>query len=321
MPQLTPRRRNQVAGMLAANMGVCEFVLCARISSVVDLGKPENLHGLAERIAAAESVSFLSSQMLLLQPYLESLLAQRQTSRPQGYHQPQGTPSHAARHFLTQFYSQTVNVADELRRPIYLCVSKNAVNIRQILNLMSQVDWEVPDVMSEHSSYIDILLRELQVFAMRLEEVGSRVPVPSSVHIVLWQQVIALVCDTFVEGFANAGRHCSNGGRGLMQLDFTQFLSKVEVILGSSNSGGCRGRGVQGNTWRNCIFGSNKGRVEAYVKAFYQPETGLEQWIRDHGMEYSTKQLTALVGCVSQNNKKSRQRLMNIIEEMDRSGR
>ncbi|KAG8235799.1 hypothetical protein J437_LFUL015838 [Ladona fulva] len=28
MPQLTPRRRNQVAGMLAANMGVCEIARC-----------------------------------------------------------------------------------------------------------------------------------------------------------------------------------------------------------------------------------------------------------------------------------------------------
>lgn len=299
-------------------------VLCAHISPVVDLSKPEYLYGLAERIAAAESVSFLSSQMLLLQPYLESLLSQRQISRSQsGYHPPkQGTPSHAARHFLTQFYSQTVNVADELRRPIYMCVSKNAINLRQILSLMAQVDWEVPDVMSQHSSYIDILLRELQIFAMRLEEVGSRVPLPSSVHVVLWQQVIGLVCDTFVEGFSNAGRHCSNGGRGLMQLDFTQFLSKVEGILAGSALGGCRSRGgMQGNSWKASVFGTNKERVEAYVKAYYQPENGFEIWIRDHGMEYSQKQLLSLVSCVCQNSKKSRQRLINIVEDMDRGGR
>ncbi|XP_046386382.1 syndetin isoform X2 [Ischnura elegans] len=135
-------------------------VQCAHLSPVVDLSKPENLYGLAERIAAAESVSFLSSQFLLLQPYLESLLLSppRQTQRgAQSYHH--ATPSHTARHFLTQFYSQTVNVADELRRPIYLCVSKGAVNLRQLLTQMAQVNWEVPDVMSQHSSYIDILLR------------------------------------------------------------------------------------------------------------------------------------------------------------------
>ncbi|XP_071454406.1 syndetin [Hetaerina americana] len=286
-------------------------VLHAHLSPVVELSKPENLYGLAERIAAAESVSFLSSQFLLLQPYLESLLlppptlASRATPHRGGQSCYQhGTPSHTARHFLTQFYSQTVNVADELRRPIYLCVSKGAVNLRQILGLMAQVNWEVPDVMSQHSPYIDILLRELQIFAMRLEGVASRVPLPSSVHLILWQQVVGLVCDTFVEGFASAGRHCSNGGRGLMQLDFTQFLTKVESILG--------GEGVGGGT---------KERVEAYVKAFYQPEAGLELWIKEHGSQYSQKQLVSLVSCVCQNSKKSRQRLLGLIEDIDRGGR
>lgn len=43
---------------------------------LVDLGKPETLHGLAERIVAVESLVFLSKQYLFLQEYLDYLVPQ-----------------------------------------------------------------------------------------------------------------------------------------------------------------------------------------------------------------------------------------------------
>lgn len=65
-----------------------EKIAKPRLSSIVDLSKPEKLHGLAERIVAVESAIFLSKQYELLQGYLESLV-----------------PS-ANRIILQQFYSQ-----------------------------------------------------------------------------------------------------------------------------------------------------------------------------------------------------------------------
>lgn len=44
------------------------------LSPIVDLTKPEQLHGLAERISAVESLIFLSKQYEYLQGYLEHLL-------------------------------------------------------------------------------------------------------------------------------------------------------------------------------------------------------------------------------------------------------
>jgi len=55
--------------------------------------------------------------------------------------------------------SQTVAVTAELRRPVYMCVSACAVDFRGILSLMAKVNWEVKEVMSQHSQYVDILLR------------------------------------------------------------------------------------------------------------------------------------------------------------------
>jgi hypothetical protein len=59
-------------------------------------------------------------------------------------------------------YLQTVTATAELRHPVYTCVSASAVNFKVILALMAKVDWEVKEVMSEHSQYVDILLRVRQ---------------------------------------------------------------------------------------------------------------------------------------------------------------
>lgn len=58
-------------------------------------------------------------------------------------------------------------------------------------------------------------------------------------------------------------KKCSNGGRALMQLDFTQFLSKFEKISSM--------RPIP-----------HKEYVENYVKAYYLPESELEKWIKEH---------------------------------------
>jgi hypothetical protein len=64
--------------------------------------------------------------------------------------------------------------------------------------------------------------------------------------------------------FSNA-KKCSNGGRGLMQLDFTHFLSKLEKLTSI--------RPIPG-----------RGYVEHYIKAYYLPEAALESWVREHNV-------------------------------------
>lgn len=46
-----------------------------------------------------------------------------------------------------------------MRYPIYMSVVAQAFDLRQILISMLKINWEVKDVMSQHNSYIDIILR------------------------------------------------------------------------------------------------------------------------------------------------------------------
>lgn len=111
------------------------------LSSIVNLTQPEKIHGLTKRVIAVESLVFLGQQYEILRPYLEHLVA---------------SPCHG---FLHQFYSQTVASATDLRKPVYMAAASQAFDVGSILNMMAKVNWEVRDVMSQHSNYIDSLLR------------------------------------------------------------------------------------------------------------------------------------------------------------------
>jgi len=66
----------------------------------------------------------------------------------------------------------------------------------------------------------------------------------------------------FVSRFSNA-KKCSNGGRALMQLDFTQLKSKFEKV-----------------TLLRPM--PHREYVELYIKAYYLPENSFEEWIKEH---------------------------------------
>ena len=62
-------------------------------------------------------------------------------------------------------------------------------------------------------------------------------------------------------------RKCTNEGRALMQLDLRQFQLKVEGLT--------RLRPLP-----------DAALVETYIKAFYLPESSLDQWVRQHTVIY-----------------------------------
>ncbi|XP_033950053.1 syndetin-like [Pseudochaenichthys georgianus] len=215
----------------------------------------------------------------------------------------------AKKPFLQQFYSQTVSTASELRKPIYWIVAAKAIDYEQMLLLMAGVKWDIREIMSQHNVYVDVLLKEFEQFNKRLEDVSRHVRIPLPVSNVLWEHCIRLANRTLVEGYANV-KKCSNEGRALMQLDFQQFLMKLEKLTDL--------RPIP-----------DKEFVETYIKAYYLTENDMEQFIKnpqgetggmEDGSEYSMKQLANLVNvCLGSHiNKKARQKLLAAIDDIDR---
>nr|XP_019585269.1 PREDICTED: syndetin isoform X1 [Rhinolophus sinicus] len=261
-----------------------EKVPSPHLSHLVILTSGDTLYGLAERVVATESLVFLAEQFEFLQPHLDAVMPA--VKKP----------------FLQQFYSQTVSTASELRKPIYWIVAGKAIDYEQMLLLMANVKWDVKEIMSQHNIYVDALLKEFEQFNRRLNEVSKRVRIPLPVSNILWEHCIRLANRTIVEGYANV-KKCSNEGRALMQLDFQQFLMKLEKLTDI--------RPIP-----------DKEFVETYIKAYYLTENDMERWIKEH-REYSTKQLTNLVNvCLGSHiNKKARQKLLAAIDDIDRPKR
>uniref|UniRef100_A0A8D1KLH4 VPS50 subunit of EARP/GARPII complex n=1 Tax=Sus scrofa TaxID=9823 RepID=A0A8D1KLH4_PIG len=233
-----------------------EKVPSPHLSHLVVLTSGDTLYGLAERVVATESLVFLAEQFEFLQPHLDAVMPA--VKKP----------------FLQQFYSQTVSTASELRKPIYWIVAGKAIDYEQMLLLMANVKWDVKEIMSQHNIYVDALLKEFEQFNMRLNEVSKKVRIPLPVSNILWEHCIRLANRTIVEGYANV-KKCSNEGRALMQLDFQQFLMKLEKLTDI--------RPIP-----------DKEFVETYIKAYYLTENDMERWIKEHRVR-AEKQLIKFV--------------------------
>lgn len=192
---------------------------------------------------------------------------------------------------------KVVSIASDLRKPSYMWVTVKCVQYEQVVSLMSTTQWNIREILSMHNTYVDLLLRELQIFSMRFTEVFQNqllgINKPKEVYNLLWENILRLSNRTFIEGFSQA-KKCSNEGRALMQLDYQQFLTKVESLT----------------TIRPI---PEKELVEEYIKAFYLTEPALIEWIKTR-KEYNPKQIIGLINCITNDNKKMRARLMAVIE-------
>jgi len=101
---------------------------------------------------------------------------------------------------VAQLIDQAVIVSEGLRRLALAGVSCRAIDYQSTITRMESVNWEVKELMSQHSPYVDILLRELQVFAMKVESVSARVHLPLPVLGILWEQIFKFCCRAFVDG-------------------------------------------------------------------------------------------------------------------------
>lgn len=128
---------------------------------------------------------------------------------------------------------------------------------------------------------------------MRLEEMSQSMTIPKNS---LWDSYCHVICHVLVEGYSNA-KKCSAAGRALMQLDFTHFLSVLELLSGMKHP-------------------VHQQYVDQYLKAFYLGSS-LEEFITTQ-KSYSSKHLIGLINCAC-NDKKTRQKLLSLIENSNDS--
>ena len=205
---------------------------------------------------------------------------------------------------------------------------------------MNTVKWNLKDIPSIHSPYVDEFIREISLFCGKycemlqredlhhiLYKTSSKEPsentteqldltlfplikleqISNRVGTCLWECLIRIINRCFVEGFSSS-KKCTNEGRALMQLDYQQFLSNFERIL-------------QQNFFKDStknvkpLLGTEKDLVEEYIKAYYLTEVIFIDWIRQRN-DYTTEQVHSLISCISNDNRKLKNSLLAAIDEV-----
>ncbi len=224
-----------------------------------------------QRIVAAESLFFLSKQLENLFPLIERY------SNPNGNTQIDQntlTTLNADNKQLINYSNILNEIITKIKSPIYLYVARYAIDYSLVLDSISKINWDLNEILSQHNQYVDMLLRQIKQFQQDIESLKEQFILPSlSKKIVnsLLEETLKLVMKVLVDGYSSV-KKCSNEGRALMQLDFQQLIVKLEKICGSEL------RPIP-----------NKDFVEAYIKAYYLPDSSIEQWIKDHPVSFYSK--------------------------------
>ncbi|CDW57897.1 DUF2451 domain containing protein [Trichuris trichiura] len=200
---------------------------------------------------------------------------------------------HAKRACVVQFNAQTLKLVPQMRNFVYGIVARKAVNCHGIAERIANADWDLTELMSQHSAYVDDVIKELVAFNKQLHMINAVVKISKESHKILWQVCTEKIFNILVEGFAGV-KKSSAEGRALMQLDFQHLLMNIARLSGF--------RAVPGKEF-----------VENFIKVYYVPEASMEQWIVDNRNKYSNKQLESVINTSVHLSLKTRQRLFSLL--------
>lgn len=177
-------------------------------------------------------------------------------------------------------YQAMLNEIPKIREPIYLFVANMAFDWTQMFEMVARVNWDLHEILSQHNAYVDMLLRQMQKMIADIEGLGGDERLPMSRNLVsaFVREALKLIMRRLVEAYSTV-KKCSNEGRALMQLDFQQLIVKLEKL--------CDVRPIP-----------DKDYVEAYIKAYYLPDSSIEKWISDHPVSF-------ILSCLFNNEKKN----------------
>ncbi|CAF0856483.1 unnamed protein product [Brachionus calyciflorus] len=233
--------------------------------------REEYLNCINQRIIAAESLIYLSKQLEDLFPLIEKYL-------------PQKNVQNAEINNL-EIYTNILKETWKIRAPIYLYIARTSIDYNQLLESISRVNWDLDEILSMHNSYVDILLRQVDDLIKDVQSLKDLIPLNRKILNAILEESLKLIMKVLVDGYASV-KKCSNEGRALMQLDFQQLVVKLEKL--------CDIRPVP-----------DKDYVEAYIKAYYLPDSVIEKWTKEH-TEYQPRHIVSLLGIMSQVTKKTR---------------
>eukprot|EP00850_Spirogloea_muscicola_P020911 SM000230S07347 [mRNA] locus=s230:163380:172549:+ [translate_table: standard] len=233
-----------------------------------------NLNGLREMCVASNSAMWLADMLKRWRPHLQQLLP------------------YEALPALDHFFARTVDAVPDLREHLNKTLTRAMMNIGWYAEKIAAVRWEVKDLGMDHNTYVDLLLADFKLFALKLQNSGVSV----EVQVQLREYGIDEIAAVMVEGFSRV-RRCTNEGRALMSLDLQVLINGLHALAPAQSKPSLQ-------------------TVENYIKAFYLPETEYLHWARTHS-EYSKAQITGLINLVASTYNWKRKTRLDLLEKIE----
>jgi len=247
-----------------------------------------NLYGLPQRSVATEALACFGDELKRLKPILRSAL-----------------PADVGHAKLDGFFIHSVDAVPDLREHVYAHVARQLVSLAWLPEAVGDADggiasfkdgkYEVKSLDGcDTSPWANKLVAEFKAFGTRLVACDMAPEAAGA----MWDNATAAAAEQLLHGLARV-RKCTPEGRALMAMDVQSVASSIKRMAPAAAKPELAMRAV-----------------DAYVKAFYVPETDFVTWVQTHP-EYSAAQVNALVGQIAHGFKWSRQQKQDMLTRIE----
>ncbi|KAF8561878.1 hypothetical protein P879_07247, partial [Paragonimus westermani] len=162
---------------------------------------------------------------------------------------------------------------------------------------VAAIKWTSKDVASVPSPFVKQLhLSVFLPFSNAIQMLKKRLGLCENSKSIIWNALLTYVGSLLLNAFAQI-QLCSEEGRSQMLLD-------VQSIA------------VMAETESKIRPYPKLDHVIEYIQAFYVPVHEWEHWLTNTGIKYTRPQLTGLAHCIARGDRRQRQRLLNIINQV-----
>lgn len=193
---------------------------------------------------------------------------------------------------VEDFFSQLVNSVPDLTEHIHRTTAKLLLHINGYIDRIANAKWEVKELGMEHNGYVDLLLGEFKHYKTRIVHGG----IHKEVQDLLLEYGVEIVAETLIEGLSRVKR-CTDEGRALMSLDLQVLINGLQHFASANVK-------------------PKLQIVEAFIKAYYLPETEYVHWARAHP-EYTKSQIVGLVNLVATMKGWKRKTRLEVLEKIE----
>ncbi|KAK1267369.1 hypothetical protein QJS04_geneDACA000243 [Acorus gramineus] len=193
---------------------------------------------------------------------------------------------------VEDFFLNLVDSVPDLVEHIYRTTARLLLHINGYVDRIANAKWEIKDLGLQHNGYVDLLLGEFKHYTTRLAHGG----IDKEVQNLLLDYGLENIAETLIEGFSRIKR-CTDEGRALMSLDLQVLISGLQHFVSINVK-------------------PKLQVVEAFIKAYYLPETEYVHWARSHP-EYSKSQIVGLINMVATMKGWKRKTRLEIVERIE----